>query len=134
AKWQSRDARFDSPRVAAMSKRVPTEAIATGARHGLHTRIAIGSVMDVGALAVAVEDHDQFGRAVDGSEGVRRHGGELGGFARLNPKRQRLAAPTQAGPLLLLDLIGLHTPLGILANPARRNAVLCRPPYHRGHE
>jgi hypothetical protein len=38
-------------------------------------------VMDVGALALAVEDHDEFGGAVNGREGVRRHGGELGGLA-----------------------------------------------------
>ena len=40
--------------------------------------------VDVGALAVAVEDHDELGRAVDGGEGVRRHGGELGGLAGLD--------------------------------------------------
>ena len=40
--------------------------------------------MDVGALAVAVEDHDEFGRAVDGREGVRRHGGELGCLSGLD--------------------------------------------------
>lgn len=43
--------------------------------------MAVGFVMDVGALAVAVEDHDELGRAVDGCEGVRRHGAELGGLA-----------------------------------------------------
>ena len=33
------------------------------------------------ALAVAVEDHDELGRAVAGRERVRGHGGELGGLA-----------------------------------------------------
>jgi hypothetical protein len=46
--------------------------------------MVIGFVMDVGALAVAVEDHEEFGRAVDGCEGVWRHGGELGGLAGLD--------------------------------------------------
>lgn len=46
--------------------------------------MAIGFAMDVGALAVAVEDHDELGRAVDGCEGVRRHGAELGGLAGLD--------------------------------------------------
>ena len=41
-------------------------------------------VVDVGALAVAVEDHDEFGGFVDGCEGVRRHGGELGGLSRFD--------------------------------------------------
>jgi hypothetical protein len=41
-------------------------------------------VVDVGALAVAVEDHDELGGAVDGGEGVWRHGGELGGLAGLD--------------------------------------------------
>ncbi len=40
--------------------------------------------MDVGALAVVVKDHDEFGRAVDGREGVWRHGGEFGGLAGLD--------------------------------------------------
>jgi hypothetical protein len=40
--------------------------------------------MDVGALTVAIEDHDELGRAVDGCEGVRRHGAELGGLAGLD--------------------------------------------------
>ncbi len=40
--------------------------------------MAIGRVVYVGALAVAVEDHDQLRWAVDGCEGVRRHGGEVG--------------------------------------------------------
>jgi len=53
-------------------------------RRELHRRMAIGFVMDVGTLAVAVEDHDEFGRAVDGCEGVRRHGAELGGLAGLD--------------------------------------------------
>ena len=41
-------------------------------------------MVDVGALSVAVEDHDELGRAVDGREGVWRHGGELGGLAGLD--------------------------------------------------
>jgi len=40
--------------------------------------------MDVGAVAVTVEDHDDLGRIVDGADGVGRHGGELGGFARIH--------------------------------------------------
>lgn len=40
--------------------------------------------MDVGALAVAVEDHDELGQAVDGRERVRCHGGELGCLAGLD--------------------------------------------------
>ena len=46
--------------------------------------LATGLVVDVGALAVAVEDHDELCRAVDSSEGVRRHGGELAGLAALD--------------------------------------------------
>ena len=34
--------------------------------------MATGFVVDVGALAVAVEDHDEFGGLVDGCEGVRK--------------------------------------------------------------
>jgi hypothetical protein len=37
-------------------------------------RIGAGLVVDVGALAVAVEDRDGFGRVVNGCKGVRRHG------------------------------------------------------------
>lgn len=40
--------------------------------------------MDMGALAVAVEDHDELGRAVDGCEGMRCHRAELGGLAGLD--------------------------------------------------
>ena len=40
--------------------------------------------MDVGALAVAVKDHDQLGWAVDGCEGVWRHRGELGCLTSLD--------------------------------------------------
>lgn len=40
--------------------------------------------MDVGALAVAVEDRDELGRAVEGGEGVRGHRGELGRLAGLD--------------------------------------------------
>lgn len=40
--------------------------------------------MDVGTLAVAIEDHDELGRAIDGYEGVWGHGGELGGLAGLD--------------------------------------------------
>ena len=46
--------------------------------------MATGFVMDVGALAFAVEDHDDLGRPVDGGEGVRCHGGKLGCLARLD--------------------------------------------------
>ena len=35
-------------------------------------------------MAVAVEDHDQFGGAVHGLHGVRGHGGELGRLALLH--------------------------------------------------
>jgi hypothetical protein len=54
--------------------------------------------MDVGALAVAVEDHDELGRAVDGCEGVRSHGGELGGLA--GPDGDLAFAERQAHPSL----------------------------------
>lgn len=40
--------------------------------------------MDVGALAVTVEEHDELRRAVDGCERMWRHGGELGGLAGLD--------------------------------------------------
>lgn len=46
--------------------------------------MATGLVVDVGALAVAVEDHDEFGRVVDGGQCVRCHRGELGGLAGLD--------------------------------------------------
>lgn len=41
-------------------------------------------VMDVGPLAVTVEDHDEFSGSVEGRECVRRHGSELGSLASLN--------------------------------------------------
>ena len=40
-----------------------------------------GVVVDVGAVPVSVEDHDEFGGTVERSDGVRGHGGELGGLA-----------------------------------------------------
>ena len=40
--------------------------------------------MDVGALAVAVEDHDELGGAVERLDRVRRHGRELGGLPGLD--------------------------------------------------
>ena len=40
--------------------------------------------MDVGAVAVTVEDHDEFCGAIAGREGVRGHGGELGGLTGLD--------------------------------------------------
>ena len=40
--------------------------------------------MEVGAPAVPIEDRDEFRRAVDGGERVRRHGGELGGLTGLD--------------------------------------------------
>ena len=43
--------------------------------------MATGLVVDVGAVAVAVEDHDEFGGPVDGCDGMGCHGGEFGGFA-----------------------------------------------------
>ena len=46
--------------------------------------LVIGFVMDVCPLAVAVEDHDEFCRAVAGCEAVRGHGGELGNLAGLD--------------------------------------------------
>jgi len=42
--------------------------------------VFVGPVQ-VGALAVAVEDHDELCRCVEGIDGVGRHGGELGCFA-----------------------------------------------------
>lgn len=55
-------------------------------------------VMNVGTLPVSVEDHDELGRAVDGHEGVGRHGGELGRLAGLDSD---LAIPQpQAHPSL----------------------------------
>ena len=48
------------------------------------TYLRWGSVVDVSALAVAVEDHDEFRGAVAGCAGVRGHGGELGGLAGLD--------------------------------------------------
>lgn len=41
-------------------------------------------MVHVRALAVAVEDHDQFGRSVDGCDGVWSHGPELGRLAGLD--------------------------------------------------
>jgi hypothetical protein len=58
----------------------------------------VAFVVDVRALSVAVEDHDEFGGVVDGGEGVGCHGGELGGFAvstvmsRSDPSQQISAA------------------------------------------
>lgn len=40
--------------------------------------------MNVGVLAVAVENHDELGGAVKGCDGVWGHGGELGGLAGLD--------------------------------------------------
>ncbi len=41
-------------------------------------------VMDMSALAVTVEDHDELGRAVNGGEGVWCHGGGLRRLAGLD--------------------------------------------------
>ena len=43
-----------------------------------------GFVMDVRALAVAVEEHDELGRPVHGCERVRCHRAELSGFTGLD--------------------------------------------------
>jgi hypothetical protein len=40
--------------------------------------------VDVRALAVPIEDHDQFGGPVNGCGGVGRHGGELGSLPRFD--------------------------------------------------
>jgi len=75
--------------------------------------LAIGFVMYVSALAVAVEDHNEFGRAVDGCEGMWRHGGELGGLAGLDgdvafAERQAHAPVDDEEPVVT----GVHPPLG----------------------
>jgi len=61
-------------------------------------------VVDVCALPVAVEDHDEFGGVVDGADSVGCHRGELGGFAGLDDDvsiaEQELPRPvvTKIGP------------------------------------
>ena len=62
----------------------PKAAIRPFAFDRLGRWLGRGFVVDVGALAVAVEDHDELRWAVNGREGVRCHGGELGGLAGLD--------------------------------------------------
>src|ERR671910_2053262 len=42
------------------------------------------SLVHVGALALAVEDHDELGGRLQGAEGVRGHRRELGGLASVD--------------------------------------------------
>jgi hypothetical protein len=74
--------------------------------------------MDVGALAGAVEDHDHFGRSVDGGDRVWCHRRELGSFTDLD---DHLAiAEQQPNPPLDHDepvVTGMHL---LRRNPRRR--------------
>src|SRR5271166_5251142 len=59
------------------------------ARARSHGKPGLRRGPEMGALSVMVEDAEDLGRAAAGTEGVRRHGGELG----------RLARPDEDGPL-----------------------------------
>lgn len=46
--------------------------------------LIIGSLVEMGAMAIAVEDHDQLSGTVDGRDRVRGHRRKLGSFAGLD--------------------------------------------------
>lgn len=96
-------------------------------------------MVDVGALAVAVEDHYEFGGLIESRDGVRCHGGELGGLSRLDgdlavTEQQTHSSFDDEEPIVTGVYLLLCRPVGRFQSnfdrkrPARRAAQHpCRP-------